>query len=139
MACQCNRCVGTGKCPTCSGTGQVESRVPRSFRGTRIHRFEFPGPQFYGIWRYQSLSVVKWLASLTPQNVDGTQAVVLYEMTKSIVTMERTLAQQEVILSKAQITKTSTSKSSSAPGTPPTSSAALPSNGSSSTGTAPTK
>ena len=62
MAGQCNNCSGTGKCPTCSGRGEVEASEPRSFRGTRLHRFEFPGPQFYGIWRYESLSVVKWLA-----------------------------------------------------------------------------
>ena len=73
--------------------------------------------------------------SLTPPKVDGTQAVVLCEMTKSIVKMERTLAEQNVVLSKAQFSKTSTPKSPSAPSTSSTSSAVLPGSGSSVAGT----
>jgi hypothetical protein len=66
MACQCNRCVGTGKCPTCSGRGEVEASEPRGYRRTRLNRFEFPGPQFYGIWRYQAVPpVVTSAKSLT--------------------------------------------------------------------------
>ena len=59
MACQCNACVGTGKCPTCSGRGEVEASEPRSFRRTRLHRFEFPGPQICGVWRYRTMAVAK--------------------------------------------------------------------------------
>jgi hypothetical protein len=58
MASQCDRCVGSGKCRTCRGTGEVEASEPRSLRRTRLNRFEFPGPQFYGIWRYQAVSAV---------------------------------------------------------------------------------
>ena len=58
MASQCDRCVGTGKCPTCSGRGEVEASEPRSLRRPRLNRFEFPGPQFYGIWRYQAVPPV---------------------------------------------------------------------------------
>jgi hypothetical protein len=72
MACQCNRCVGTGKCPTCSGTGEVEASEPRSFRRPRLHRFEYPGPQFYGIWRYQARSAV--MTSAKPMTEGGTAA-----------------------------------------------------------------
>ena len=54
MASQCDRCVGTGKCPTCAGRGEVEANEPRSLRRPRLNRFELPGPQFYGIWRYQA-------------------------------------------------------------------------------------
>jgi RecJ-like exonuclease len=54
MASQCNRCVGTGKCPTCSGRGEVEASEPRSFRRTRRHRFDTPDPQPCGVWRYQA-------------------------------------------------------------------------------------
>ena len=54
MACQCNVCVGTGRCRACRGTGEVEASEPRSLRRPKLHRFEFPGPQFYGIWRYQA-------------------------------------------------------------------------------------
>jgi len=56
MASQCNRCVGSGKCPTCSGRGEVEASETRSCRRPKLHRFEYPGPQFYGIWRYQAVS-----------------------------------------------------------------------------------
>lgn len=64
MAFQCNGCVGTGKCPTCSGWGEVEASEPRSLRRIRLHRFDFPGPQLYGVWRYQDLSAVKTPAKL---------------------------------------------------------------------------
>jgi hypothetical protein len=50
--------------------------------------------------------------SLTPPTVDGTQAVVLCEMTKSIVRMERTLAEQKVDLNKTAIPKTPLQKNS---------------------------
>jgi hypothetical protein len=59
MACQCNNCSGTGKCSTCSGTGELETSEQRSFRRTRLNRFEYPGPQLYGVWRYQTLAAVK--------------------------------------------------------------------------------
>ena len=72
MACQCNRCVGTGKCPACSGKGEVEESEPRSFRRPRLHRFEYPGPQFYGIWRYQAVSAV--LTSAKPKTEGETLA-----------------------------------------------------------------
>ena len=54
MACQCNRCVGTGKCSACSGTGEAAAREVLTSRRPKLHRFEFPGPQSYGIWRYQA-------------------------------------------------------------------------------------
>ena len=59
MACQCNTCVGTGKCPSCSGTGEVEAREFRSFRRTRLHRFDSPEPQIGGVWRYRTMAVAK--------------------------------------------------------------------------------
>lgn len=58
MACQCNRCVGTGKCSACSGTGEAAAREVLTSRRPKLHRFEFPGPQFYGIWRYQAVPPV---------------------------------------------------------------------------------
>jgi hypothetical protein len=59
MACQCNACVGTGKCPTCSGTGEVEGGELRAFRTTSRDRRCSPGPQLFGVWRYRTLAVVK--------------------------------------------------------------------------------
>jgi len=59
MACQCNVCIGTGKCPTCSGTGEVESSERRSFRATRRHRFDTPNPQLRGVWRYRTVALAK--------------------------------------------------------------------------------
>lgn len=44
--------------------------------------------------------------SLKPPTVDGTQAVVLCEMTKSIIRMERSLAEQKVNLNETRIAKT---------------------------------
>ena len=58
LASQCNRCVGTGKCPTCSGRGEVEESEPRSFRRTRLHRFDTPDPPPCGVWRYRAVSAV---------------------------------------------------------------------------------
>jgi hypothetical protein len=54
LACQCNRCAGTGKCPTCSGTGEVERSELRNFRATRQDRLYSPAPQLRGVWRYQT-------------------------------------------------------------------------------------
>lgn len=59
MACQCNRCVGTGKCATCSGTGEVETSQARSYRATRRDRFYSPAPQLCGVWRFRSLAAEK--------------------------------------------------------------------------------
>ena len=67
MACQCNVCVGTGRCRACRGTGEIEASEPRSFRRTRLNRFEFPGPQFYGIWRYRAVSAVMTSAKPTTE------------------------------------------------------------------------
>jgi len=58
MACKCKVCVGTGKCSACTGTGEAAAREVLTSRRPRLHRFEFPGPQFYGIWRYQAASAV---------------------------------------------------------------------------------
>jgi hypothetical protein len=59
MASQCSRCVGTGKCRMCSGTGELEESEPRSFRRTRLHRFDTPDPPPCGVWRYQTPSPAK--------------------------------------------------------------------------------
>ena len=59
MESQCNRCVGSGKCPTCSGRGEVEASEPRSFRRTRLHRFDPPDPPPSGVWRYQARSAAR--------------------------------------------------------------------------------
>ena len=53
MACQCGSCVGSGRCRTCRGTGEVEASEARSFRRPRLHRFDTPDPQPCGVWRYQ--------------------------------------------------------------------------------------
>jgi hypothetical protein len=59
MASQCNRCVGTGKCPACSGTCEAAAREVLTFRGPRLHRFDTPDPQPCGVWRYQALQPAK--------------------------------------------------------------------------------
>jgi len=59
MACQCNVCVGSGRCRACRGTGELEENEPRSLRRPKLHRFEFPDPQPYGFWRYQTLPPAK--------------------------------------------------------------------------------
>lgn len=46
-------------CSKCKGTREVEESEPRSFRRTRLHRFDPPDPPPCGVWRYQALSAVK--------------------------------------------------------------------------------
>jgi hypothetical protein len=45
-------------CSKCKGTGEVEESEPRSFRRTRLHRFDTPDPPPCGVWRYQAVSAV---------------------------------------------------------------------------------
>ena len=59
MACKCNVCVGTGQCSACNGRGEIEASEPRSFRRTRLHRFDSPDPQPCGVWRFQTLQPAK--------------------------------------------------------------------------------
>jgi hypothetical protein len=68
MACQCNVCVGTGRCKRCGGTGEVEGSESRSYRRTRWDRFNSPNPLRCGVWRYQTASAVK---SLTKPMTEG--------------------------------------------------------------------
>ena len=67
MACQCNNCSGTEKCSACSGTGEVEPREFRSFRRTRLHRFDSSEPQICGVWRYRTLAFAKVPAKPMPR------------------------------------------------------------------------
>ena len=46
-------------CSKCKGTGEVEESEPRSFRRTRLHRFDTPDPQPSGVWQYQTLQPEK--------------------------------------------------------------------------------
>ncbi len=45
-------------CSKCKGTGEVEESEPRSFRRTRLHRFDTPDPPPCGVWRYRAVSAV---------------------------------------------------------------------------------
>ena len=71
MACQCNVCVGSGRCRACRGTGELEESEPRSFRRIRRHRFDSSDPQPYGVWRYQTLPPAK----RKPQHVTNGETV----------------------------------------------------------------
>jgi hypothetical protein len=71
MACQCNVCVGTGRCRACRGTGELEESDPRSFRRIRRHRFDSSDPQPYGVWRYQASLPVR----RKPQPVPNAETV----------------------------------------------------------------
>lgn len=68
--------------------------------------------------------------SLTPPTVDAAQAVVLCELTKSIVRIERSLAEQSIDLSKTVTTKTAASTGPPTASAAPTTTTAMQSNSS---------
>jgi hypothetical protein len=62
------------------------------------------------VYRARNKQPLAGHGSLTLPTVDAPQAVVLCELTKSIVRIERSLAEQAIDLSKAATTKTATTK-----------------------------